>query len=51
MVMDGSMMVGYTPMETKGYHNFFRIIFDNPATTKEDLDFTVSEIDRLGSDL
>uniref|UniRef100_A0A4W3IKL5 Cysteine sulfinic acid decarboxylase n=1 Tax=Callorhinchus milii TaxID=7868 RepID=A0A4W3IKL5_CALMI len=48
MVVKGSMMVGYQP---HGKHvNFFRQILISPQVTREDLDFFLDEIERLGSD-
>ncbi|XP_037230597.1 cysteine sulfinic acid decarboxylase isoform X2 [Falco rusticolus] len=49
MMRKGSMMVGYQPHGTKV--NFFRQIVTNPAVTKDDLDFFLDEIERLGWDL
>ncbi|NWS65283.1 CSAD decarboxylase, partial [Chunga burmeisteri] len=49
MMKKGSMMVGYQPHGTKV--NFFRQIVTNPAVTKDDLDFFLDEIERLGQDL
>uniref|UniRef100_H3BAS0 Cysteine sulfinic acid decarboxylase n=1 Tax=Latimeria chalumnae TaxID=7897 RepID=H3BAS0_LATCH len=49
MVKKGTMMVGYQP---HGKHvNFFRQVILNPRTSKEDLDFFLDEIERLGEDL
>lgn len=49
MMRKGSMMVGYQPHGAKV--NFFRQIVTNPAVTKDDLDFFLDEIERLGWDL
>ncbi|XP_061177418.1 cysteine sulfinic acid decarboxylase-like [Saccostrea echinata] len=51
MMEQGTMMIGYNPLTTKGYVNFFRVIITNPMATKEDMDFILDEMDRLGSDL
>jgi len=45
----GSMMVGYQPLGAKV--NFFRQVVTNPAVTRQDLDFFLDEIERLGRDL
>uniref|UniRef100_K1P7P6 Glutamate decarboxylase-like protein 1 n=1 Tax=Magallana gigas TaxID=29159 RepID=K1P7P6_MAGGI len=45
---DGSMMIGYNPLTTKGYVNFFRVIITNPMTTPQDMDFILDEMDRIG---
>ena len=47
----GSMMIGFNPLEFKGYVNFFRIIISNPLTTENDLDFVLDEMERLGKDM
>ncbi|XP_063300895.1 cysteine sulfinic acid decarboxylase [Pelobates fuscus] len=49
MIKKGSMMIGYQPHENQV--NFFRQIVVNPETTKEDLDFFLNEIERLGENL
>ncbi|KAM6473670.1 cysteine sulfinic acid decarboxylase isoform 3-T3 [Liasis olivaceus] len=49
MMKKGSMMVGYQPHGKRV--NFFRQVVTNPAVTREDLDFFLDEIERLGRDL
>ncbi|XP_061110351.1 glutamate decarboxylase 1 isoform X2 [Conger conger] len=49
MMETGSVMIGYQPTTEKV--NFFRCVFSNPATTKEDVDFLLDEIVRLGCGL
>ncbi|XP_041914605.1 glutamate decarboxylase 1 isoform X3 [Alosa sapidissima] len=49
MMEEGQTMIGYQPLEDKV--NFFRCVFSNPATQREDVDFLLDEIVRLGSDL
>lgn len=49
MMRKGSMMVGYQPHGARV--NFFRQIVTNPTVTKDDLDFFLDEIERLGQDL
>ena len=45
MMIAGSTMVGYQPL---GDHpNFFRMITSNPASTFDDIDFLLNEIERL----
>lgn len=51
MMEDGSMMIGYNPLTTKGYVNFFRVIITNPMTTPLDMDFILDEMDRIGHGL
>ena len=51
MMDNGSMMIGFNPLTSKGFVNFFRVIVTNPMTTKEDMDFILDEMERLGKDL
>lgn len=45
----GTLMVGYQPDDRRP--NFFRSIISSAAVVKEDVDFMLNEIDRLGQDL
>lgn len=49
MMEEGSTMIGYQPLGDKV--NFFRCVFSNPATQRQDVDFLVEEIARLGCEL
>lgn len=49
MMNKGTVMVGYQPLGSKV--NFFRMIVNNTASTKADIDFMLDEIDRLGKPL
>ncbi|KAK6175385.1 hypothetical protein SNE40_013860 [Patella caerulea] len=49
MIRDGTMMITYQPQ--KDLSNFFRLVLQNSATTYEDMDFFINEIERLGKDL
>uniref|UniRef100_A0A673CIS3 Glutamate decarboxylase like 1 n=1 Tax=Sphaeramia orbicularis TaxID=375764 RepID=A0A673CIS3_9TELE len=49
MMKKGSMMVGYQPHGDKA--NFFRMIIISPQVSRQDMDFVLDEIDRLGRDL
>lgn len=49
MMEKGSVLIGYQPLGTKV--NFFRCVFSNPATQKNDVDFLLDEIAQLGEDL
>lgn len=51
MVKQGTLLIGYNPLTSKGYVNFFRIIINNPKMDYSDMDFVIKEIDRLGQDL
>ncbi|XP_032821372.2 glutamate decarboxylase 1 [Petromyzon marinus] len=49
MMEAGTTMVGYQPQGDKV--NFFRMVISNPAAMQSDIDFMLSEIERLGHDL
>ncbi|XP_077993859.1 cysteine sulfinic acid decarboxylase-like [Glandiceps talaboti] len=49
MVKAGTLLIGYQPL--LDIPNFFRIIFSNPKTTRQDLEFVIDEIVRLGNDI
>ncbi|XP_023931282.1 glutamate decarboxylase 2 [Lingula anatina] len=49
MMVEGTMMVGYQPLGD--YVNFIRMVISNLNVTKEDMEFVVVEIERLGKDL
>lgn len=48
----GSLMVGYTPLTHKKKVNFFRVITTcQPASTFEDMDYIINEIQTIGEEL
>ncbi|XP_070536514.1 cysteine sulfinic acid decarboxylase-like isoform X2 [Ptychodera flava] len=49
MVKQGTLLIGYQPLSNKP--NFFRHIFSNAKTTKQDVQFIVDEIERLGRNI
>lgn len=49
MMKKGSMMIGYQPH--LGRVNFFRQIVISPQLSREDMDFVLDEIEKLGKDL
>ncbi|CAG0903366.1 unnamed protein product [Darwinula stevensoni] len=49
MMDKGRMMIGYQPLGE--WPNFFRSIVSNPAVCKDDVDYMLAELDRLGHDL
>ncbi|XP_022082482.1 cysteine sulfinic acid decarboxylase-like isoform X2 [Acanthaster planci] len=49
MMKNGTMMIGYQPL---GDHpNFIRMVYCNHATTTQDVEWIVEEIERLGHDI
>jgi hypothetical protein len=52
MMENGSLMISYQPLSTKGLPNFFRLTLTCfPQPTKEDMDYIINEIERLGQDI
>lgn len=49
MMNAGTLMISYQPLGD--IPNFFRNIVSNPATELRDMEFIISELDRLGHDL
>jgi len=49
MMKAGTMMVTYQPL--RNYPNFFRIVIQSSEVQKEDIDFFLDEIEKLGKDL
>ncbi|XP_076059423.1 glutamate decarboxylase [Oratosquilla oratoria] len=49
MMTAGTLMIGYQPEDE--YPNFFRNIISSQAVNKDDIDFMIEELDRLGYDL
>lgn len=49
MMNAGTLMISYQPLGD--IPNFFRNIVSNPGTQHKDIDFLISELDRLGHDL
>jgi glutamate decarboxylase len=49
MMTSGTIMISYQPLGE--YPNFFRSIISNQAIQESDVDFMLSELDRLGHDL
>lgn len=51
MALSGTLLIGYQPLKSKNFVNFFRIIIECPRLTEKDLMFVIEEIDRIGKDL
>ena len=49
MMTSGTIMISYQPLGE--FPNFFRSIISNQAIQESDVDFMLSELDRLGHDL
>jgi len=52
MMKEGSLMVAYQPLKSKGLGNFFRMVFHcQPVFEEKNVDFIISEIHRLGENI
>ena len=52
LVLAGSLLIGYCPLQHKGHVNFFRMVTTcQPPPTHEDMDYALREIERRGQDL
>ncbi|XP_012252740.2 cysteine sulfinic acid decarboxylase [Athalia rosae] len=52
MVMEGSLMVGYTPLSHKGFGNFFRMVVTcSPEAKESSMHFVIEQIEKFGKDL
>ena len=49
MVAEGTMMMNYQPLQD--LPNFLRMTLTAPRATKEDMDFVLDEVERLGRDI
>lgn len=52
MIMDGSLMLGYTPLNHKGFGNFFRMVITcSPEAKESSMNFVIEKIENFGQDL
>lgn len=52
MVMEGALMLGYTPLDHKGFGNFFRMVVTcSPEAKESSMDFVIDQIEKFGGDL
>lgn len=52
MMVEGSLMVGYTPLSYNNTGNFFRMVITcQPPPTKASMDYVVTKIEELAADL
>lgn len=52
MILEGSLMISYMPLPTKNIGNFFRMVVNcQPPPTESSIDYVISQIEKLGSDL
>lgn len=48
MVMNGNLMIGYSPLVSKNFGNFFRMVVTcQPLATYESMDFVLNEIEGI----
>lgn len=52
MILDGSLMIGYTPLIQKDLGNFFRMVVTcQPPPTHASMDYAIEQIEKYGADL
>ncbi|XP_014488839.1 PREDICTED: cysteine sulfinic acid decarboxylase [Dinoponera quadriceps] len=52
MILEGSLMIGYTPLPAKNIGNFFRmVICCQPPPTESSMDHVISQIEKFALDL
>nr|CAD7423960.1 unnamed protein product [Timema monikensis] len=49
MMRKGSLMIGYQPL--RNWPNFFRFVVQNSGVTRQDIDYVLDELERLGTNL
>ncbi|KAG7200793.1 hypothetical protein KM043_003166 [Ampulex compressa] len=50
MTMEGTLMIGYTPLSHKSIGNFFRMVVAcQPAPTTASMDYAIEEIEKFGA--
>ncbi|TMW52631.1 hypothetical protein DOY81_002285 [Sarcophaga bullata] len=52
MIRQGTLMLGYSPLQYRNIGNFFRMVFTCfPIMDENELDFIITEIERLGEEV
>ncbi|XP_024935707.1 acidic amino acid decarboxylase GADL1 isoform X2 [Cephus cinctus] len=52
MILDGSIMIGYTPLGFKSYGNFLRMVVTcQPPASHSAMNFAIEQIEKFGADL
>jgi len=52
MIKEGTLMIGYQPLPYKNIKNFFRMVIHGvPRPSKENMDFVINEIERIGKSM
>ncbi|XP_017889886.1 glutamate decarboxylase 1 [Ceratina calcarata] len=52
MMIDGTLMIGYSPLSYKNLGNFFRMVVTcQPPPTKASMDYAIDKIEELAADL
>lgn len=44
-------MIQHNPLPEFNLPNFFRLVLKNEKSSKDDMDYILSEVDRIGSDI
>lgn len=52
LIKSGTLMIGYSPLNSQGYGNFFRMVLTCfPPAKKSDIDFILNEIECVGEQI
>lgn len=52
MMLEGSLMVGYTPLSYKNHGNFFRMVVTcQPPPSEASMDYAIRKIEEFAEDL
>jgi len=47
----GTVLIQHNPLPEYNLPNFFRLVLKSEKSTKDDMDYILSEIDRIGADI
>lgn len=52
LILEGSLMINYTPLPQKELGNFFRMVVNcQPPPTKSSMDYAIDQIEKVAADL
>ncbi|XP_025160505.1 LOW QUALITY PROTEIN: cysteine sulfinic acid decarboxylase-like [Harpegnathos saltator] len=52
MILEGTLMIGYTPLQAKNIGNFFRMVINcQPPPTESSMDYVISQIEKFALNL
>ncbi|KAI5707065.1 hypothetical protein M8J75_014081 [Diaphorina citri] len=52
LVLGGTLMIGYQPLQHRNLHNFFRLVTTcHPASSRQDMDYAIDQIELRGAEV